>query len=86
VRAIPKIETTPTVMRPVALKELRGWYIERRDAWPEGTKHPSEADDLVAARDAFPKNVVSREIVRVARRELAPEEWTSHGRRKLARE
>jgi hypothetical protein len=71
--------------RPVSKAALDKWYIQRRDAWPRGKKPPREADDLVDAREHFPKNKVSREMVRVARRELAPESWTKHGRRKSAR-
>ena len=70
----------------VAVAALRKWYIDRRDRWPDDRKHPSQDRDLVDARENFPSRRVSREAIRAMRAEHAPAAWTSHGRRKLARE
>ena len=71
---------------PVAAGALEKWYVERRDGWPTGRKHPSQDEDLADAKQRFQDNSVTREAVRTARTRLAPKSWTAHGRRKLAQE
>jgi hypothetical protein len=70
----------------VAQASLTRWYVDRKNSWRIDRKHPSEADDLVEARDHFKGHTVSREAVRVVRAGFAPKEWKAHGRRKRARE
>ena len=73
--------------RDVASAALQKWYLRRRDGWPADRKHPSQDEDLTAARDYFAGHRIRREAIRALRTELAPKEWTKFGRRKkLAQE
>jgi hypothetical protein len=71
---------------PIAPAELDRWYEARRSGWPSDRKPPSADDDLIDARSAYPDRRITREAVRAVRKRKAPEEWTSHGRRKRAPE
>jgi len=73
------------MQRPVPQAGLERWYVERRDSWPDGTKHPSEDQDWIDAKAQFPDHQVTREAVRTVRRNFAPAVWTAHGRRKNSR-
>ena len=54
-------------------------YKARVENWPADKQHPSRKDD----ESWFKKELgVSRGIAREIRKEYAPEEWRSHGRRK----
>jgi hypothetical protein len=70
--------------RPVSAAALQKWYAERRNRWPSHRQHPSQDDDLTHARQQFPEHNVTRPAIRAVRKRLAPDEWTNHGRRKLA--
>lgn len=72
--------------RPAPTAALRKWYQARVQGWPADRKSPSEAQDWEDAKMAFPERKVTRDSIRLLRRELAPPAWTAHGRRKLARE
>jgi hypothetical protein len=65
--------------RAVSSQALRDWYTDRVDGWPAEKRSPSEAGDWADARAAFPNHRVTRDVVREARRDLAPSAWKRHG-------
>ncbi len=95
--ATPSGARSPAAQLPLrdhALKSsLRQWY---RDGWVDAGQWrqwlmndgrspkttPSAKDDLAAARERF-GNGVSRKMIRDARRDFAPSDWTRPGARNL---
>jgi hypothetical protein len=66
----------------VTQAELRRWYIQRVASWPSSEVPPSEKRDNADAKEAFPGLSVSREWLRVLRREHAPRSWKEPGPKK----
>ncbi|MCK1361221.1 hypothetical protein [Bradyrhizobium sp. 199] len=64
-----------------SLAELRRWYSSWISSNRESGNAPSRDDDLEAARERFGEGV-SRSTLRSLRKELAPDEWKLHGRRR----
>jgi hypothetical protein len=60
---------------------LEEWYVKRVQTWPGSVRHPSECDDVAAAKSEVGQGV-SRDAVRKLRRTLAPPAWRAHGRRR----
>jgi hypothetical protein len=65
--------------RAFSRADVERWY---QDRWLPGCladkRAPSRDEELEAARQVFPG--VPREFVRILRRQLAPAEWSAHGR------
>jgi hypothetical protein len=60
---------------------LEEWYVKRVQTWPESVRHPSECDDVAAAKSEVGQGV-TRDAVRKLRKTLAPPDWRAHGRRR----
>jgi hypothetical protein len=71
----------PSVTRRYSRAKLEAWYRRYVVKQQKAGKKPSRDDDLKAARRALGDGV-PRAAIRDVRRRLAPDEWTSHGRRK----
>jgi hypothetical protein len=78
----PLLQAIPSL--PLPERELRRWYKARVRNWPPHQRPPSADQDLMDVRRAHPRHKIARPAIRTVRLELAPSEWTSHGRRKLA--
>jgi hypothetical protein len=61
--------------------ELRKWYAAWVASSVNAGERPSRDADLEAARKKF-GDAVHRPTLRTLRKELAPSEWTAHGRRR----
>lgn len=70
----------PVKARPPSAAALSEWYLARVAGWPSAKAPPSADTDLSHAREAMP--AVSRDAVRAARADHAPDAWTGKGRRK----
>jgi hypothetical protein len=69
-------------VRRLPKSSMEAWYRARVRTWPSNMPPPSADRDLIDAREAFPNHTIAREMIRVARAALAPQEWTGSGRRR----